>query len=440
MSKVLYFDCFAGASGDMILGALIDAGVPLDELQAALGSLMIPGYRLTADRVLRSGLSATKFRLHEASRAHADEPAGEHEHGAGDEPGHDREHEHGHEHGHEHPHGRVQDPGHAHAAHEHRSLDEINRLIEGSALSAAGRSRAVELFRRLAEAEAEIHQMPVERVHLHEVGALDSIVDIVGAVFAMEWMGADRVLASPLNLGGGMVKSAHGVFPVPAPATVRLLAGVPVYSSGVQMETVTPTGALLVTAYAEGYGPLPAMRVDRAGYGAGDRDLAGTPNVFRVLVGEDEGEVPGERVVTIECEIDDMNPQIFGVLMDRLYAAGAAEVFYTAVQMKKNRPGTLLSVVAKPELRDRLSAILFRESTTIGVRYQELNRACLERELVLVETPVGPVQFKIARRGSEVMNASPEFEDCARLAAERGLSVKEVQAHAVRAYWQSRRP
>jgi uncharacterized protein (TIGR00299 family) protein len=322
----------------------------------------------------------------------------------------------------------------------HRSLDEIRRLIDGSALSAGAKARAGDLFHRLAEAEAEIHQMPVERVHLHEVGALDSIVDIVGAVFGMEWFGADRVLASPLNVGGGMVKSAHGVFPVPAPATLRLLAGVPIYSSGLQMETVTPTGALLVAGYAEGYGPLPSMRVDRVGYGAGDRELPGTPNVLRVVVGHDDGEVPDERVVMIECEIDDMNPQIFGVLMERLYAAGAAEVFYTAVQMKKNRPGTLLSVVARPDLRERLTGLLFRESTTIGVRYQELSRTCLERELVLVETPVGPVQFKIARRGAEVMNASPEFEDCARLAAERGLSVKEVQAQAVRAYWVSRRP
>jgi uncharacterized protein (TIGR00299 family) protein len=273
-------------------------------------------------------------------------------------------------------------------------------------------------------------------VHLHEVGALDSIIDIVGAVFAMEWFRADRVIASPLNVGGGMVKSAHGVFPVPAPATVRLLTGVPVYSSGVQMETVTPTGALLVSAYASGYGPLPAMRIDRVGYGAGDRDVPGTPNVLRVVIGTDDGEMAGERVVMLECEIDDMNPQIFGVLMDRLYAAGALEVFYTPVQMKKNRPGTLLSVVARPDLRERMTAILFRESTTIGLRYQELNRTCLDRELVLIDTPVGPVRFKIARRGGEVMNASPEFDDCARLAAERGLSVKEVQAHAVRAYWQ----
>ena len=442
MAKILYFDCFAGASGDMVLGALMDAGLPLEAVESALGSLMIPGYRLAADRVLRSGLSAVKFRVHETSaHAHEHERADPGEHGHAHDRPHPHEHEHGHasrdEHAHEHRHHDGAADSHPHE-HAHRSLDEINRLIESSALSPRARTRAIELFRRLAEAEAEIHQMPVERVHLHEVGALDSIIDIVGAVFGMEWFGADRVLASPLNVGGGMVKSAHGVFPVPAPATLRLLEGVPVYSSGVQMETVTPTGALLVSGYAEGYGPLPAMRVERIGYGAGDRDVPGTPNVLRLVIGADDGDAAGERVVMIECEIDDMNPQIFGVLMERLYAAGAAEVFYTAVQMKKNRPGTLLSVIARPELRDRLTGIVFRESTTIGVRYQELTRACLDRELVLVETPVGPVQFKIARRNGEVLNASPEFDDCARLAAERGLSVKEVQAQAIRAYWESR--
>jgi uncharacterized protein (TIGR00299 family) protein len=409
MAKILYFDCFAGASGDMVLGALLDAGLPLGELESALGSLMIPGYRLTADRVMRAGLSATKFRLHEGEERQSV---------------------------HVHSHDEAAEP-HAHG--EHRSLADILALIDRSALSDKGRQRAMALFRRLAEAEAAIHQMPVEQVHLHEVGALDSIIDIVGSVFGLEWFGADRMLASPLNVGGGMVRSAHGVFPVPAPATLRLLEGVPVYSSGVQMETVTPTGALLITGHASGYGPLPSMMVRRVGYGAGDRDMAGTPNVLRILVGEDDTAALVQRVVVLECEIDDMNPQIFGVLMDRLYAAGALEVFYTAVQMKKNRPGTLLTVVAPPERRDALTGIVFRETTTIGLRYQELARACLEREIVVVETPVGPVRFKIARRGADVLNASPEFDDCARLATERLLPVKQVQAMAVQAYWESRR-
>jgi pyridinium-3,5-bisthiocarboxylic acid mononucleotide nickel chelatase len=428
MAKILYFDCFAGASGDMVLGALLDAGLPLARLESALGSLVIPGYRLSADRVLRAGLSATKFRLHQHGQAHPDES-------------HAQDHD-GHTHGEDHPHGHP--PGHGHGEpqqphrHEgHRSLAEITALIGTSSLTVQARERAITLFRRLAEAEAAIHQMPVEQVHLHEVGALDSIIDIVGAVFGIEWFGADRILASPLNVGGGMVRSAHGVFPVPAPATLSLLQGVPVYSSGIQMETVTPTGALLISGYASSFGPLPAMRVDRVGYGAGDRDLPGTPNVLRVLVGHDDGAPAGERVVVLECEIDDMNPQIFGVVMDRLYAAGALEVFYSAVQMKKNRPGTLLTVVAPPDRRERMTAIVFRETTTIGLRYQELTRACLERETVLVETAVGPVRFKVARQGAEVLNAAPEFEDCARLAAERGLPVKEVQAQAVRAYWES---
>ena len=385
MSKILYFDCFAGASGDMVLGALLDAGLPMAELEAALGSLMIPGYRLAADRVLRAGVSATKFRLIE--------PEG---------------------HGHSHPHG-----GHSHPHHGHRSLAEIVALIEKSALDAEARARAIALFRRLAEAEAAIHQMAVEQVHLHEVGALDSIVDIVGAVFGLQWFGADRIASSPLNVGGGMVRSAHGVFPVPAPATLRLLEGVPVYSSGVQMETVTPTGALLVAGHASEFGPLPAMRTEQVGYGAGDRDLTETPNVLRLIVGRDDAPVGAQRVVVLECEIDDMNPQIYGVLLEKLYAAGALEVFYTAVQMKKNRPGTLLTVVAPPAAREALTGIVFRETTTIGLRYQELQRACLDREIVVVETAVGPVRFKIARRGGEVLNASPEFEDCARAAAER---------------------
>ncbi len=418
MAKILYFDCFAGASGDMVLGALLDAGLPLGELQVALGSLMIPGYRLSADRVMRSGLSATKFRVHEEEgrgTAHA------HEHHHPDEA---------------HSHHPEAEP-HAHG--EHRSLDEILALIDGSALSTAARRRAADLFRRLAEAEAAIHRMPVERVHLHEVGALDSIIDIVGSVFGLEWFGADRILASPINVGGGMIRSAHGVFPVPAPATLRLLEGVPVYSSGVQMETVTPTGALLVTGHASGYGPLPWMKVGRVGYGAGDRDLPETPNVLRIVIGEDAAGERGQRVVVLECEIDDMNPQIFGPVMDRLYAAGALEVFYTAVQMKKNRPGTLVTVIAPPDRREDLTAIVFRETTTIGLRYQEVERACLEREVVIVETEVGPVRFKIARQGGDVLNAAPEFDDCTRLAAERALPVKQVQALAVEAYWRSRR-
>jgi uncharacterized protein (TIGR00299 family) protein len=276
--------------------------------------------------------------------------------------------------------------------------------------------------------------MPVERVHLHEVGALDSIVDIVGAVFGLEWLGADRIVASPLNVGGGTVRCAHGVFPVPAPATARLLQGVPIYAGAVQSELTTPTGALLVTGYADTFGPLPEMRVTSIGYGAGDRDFPDHPNVIRLLVGESGAGAAIERIVAIECEIDDMNPQLFGPLMDRLYAAGALDVFYAPVQMKKNRPGTLVTVIAAPDRRDALSGVLFTDTTTIGVRYQEMQRERLDREIAVVETPLGPVRFKLARRDGHLVNAAPEFEDCARLAADHAVPIKEVQAIATKAW------
>jgi len=405
VSRVLYFDCFSGISGDMALGALLDAGLPLDELTRALGSLALGDAHVHADRVLRAGVSATKFRVH----AHR--------------------HDHAHEH---HHHG--DEPHHHQSEHAHRSLPEIFRLIDASSLPPSGRDRAKAMFQRLGEAEAAIHRMPVDHVHLHEVGALDSIIDIVGIVFAMEWVGADRVVCSPLNVGGGMVKSAHGVFPVPAPATVSLLGGAPIYSGGVQKELVTPTGALIATTYATAFGPVPAMSVERVGYGAGDRDDPATPNVLRVLIGR-EAAAPGtERVTVFECEIDDMNPQIFGVAMERLYAAGALEVFYVAVQMKKNRPGTLLTVIALPDKRSQIADVIFRETTTIGLRHYDVERECLPREIVSIETPLGAVRFKLARRDGRIVNATPEFDDCARLAAANNLSVKEVQAMAIQAY------
>jgi pyridinium-3,5-bisthiocarboxylic acid mononucleotide nickel chelatase len=440
MSRLLYFDCFSGISGDMVLGALLDAGLPLDDLTRALGSLAVSGYDVTATRVLRAGVSATRFNVHEHGREHGHS----HEDVAHSSDGapHDHDHAHSHaDHGHDHTDDHVRDHADDHTHdhgptrdHSHRSLPEIFALIDRSALSDNGRDRAKALFLRLAEAEAAIHQMPVEDVHLHEVGALDSIIDIVGAVFALEWVGADRVVCSPLNVGGGTVRSAHGLFPVPAPATVKLLGDAPIYSGSVQKELVTPTGALLATAYASSFGPLPAMSVERVGYGAGHRDTADTPNVLRVLIGRAADRPEAERVVVIECEIDDMNPQLFGVAMDRLYAAGALEVFYVAVQMKKNRPGTLLTVVAPPERRAMLADIIFRETTTIGLRHYEVERQCLRREIATVDTPLGPIRFKLAWHDGRIVNAVPEFDDCAALASARNVSVKDVQAIAVQAY------
>jgi uncharacterized protein (TIGR00299 family) protein len=439
--RVLYFDCFSGISGDMALGALLDAGLPLDDLKQALGSLAVSGYHIHTDRVLRAGVSATKLVVHE----HEPHPSPDHAHAAQSPHDHASHHSHDHDHGPLHPHDHDRQ-----SHHPHRSLPEIFTLIDTSALSSAGRDRAKGLFQRLAEAEAAIHQMPVEQVHLHEVGALDSIIDIVGIVFALEWVAADRIVCSPLNVGGGTVQSAHGLFPVPAPATIRLLGDAPIYSGAVQKELVTPTGALIATSYATSFGPIPPMSVERVGYGAGERDNPTTPNVLRVLIGREAEAAPAlevgqafrpagtpneaDRVTVIECEIDDMNPQIFGVVMDRLYAAGALEVFYIAVQMKKNRPGTLLTIVAPPERRSQMTDVIFRETTTIGLRHYDVDRECLQREIVTVESPIGAVRFKIARRDGRVMNAVPEFEDCVKLASATGLPVKEVQAIVINAY------
>ena len=375
----------------MLIGALLDAGLPFDTLRTALGSLALDDEcTVSTERVSRSGIAATKFTVTET-------------------------------------------PGDAGAAHRHRHLPGITKLVERSALSDSSKQRANRLFRRLADTEAAIHQVPVEKVHLHEVGALDSVVDIVGGVFALEWFGAERIVASPVNVGSGTVTCEHGTLPVPAPATAALVSGVPVYAAGPPGELLTPTGALLVTEFAGEYGALPSMRIEKLGYGAGTRDPAGHPNVLRVLIGEESDGGGRERMTVVECEIDDMNPQIFGVLMDRLYATGAVEVFYTAVQMKKNRPGTHVTVLVPPGRREAVSATLFRESTTIGLRHAEVTRETLRRELVPVSTRFGEVHCKVARRGAAVVNVAPEFDDCARLAEQHGVSVKAVHAVAVAA-------
>ena len=374
----------------MVIGALLDLGLPFEVLQTALGSLALEAEcHVSVEHVSRSGIKAAKFTVRQTGMTASD--------------------------------------------HGHRHLPAITKLVERSALSDDAKLKANRLFRRLAETEARIHRTTVERVHLHEVGALDSIVDIVGGVFALEWFGADRIVASPLNVGSGTVNCEHGTLPVPAPATAELVVGVPVYAGPVSGEALTPTGALLVTEFATSYGVLPEMRISKIGYGAGTRNPAGHPNVLRVLIGEetDSGEL--EQVVVVECEIDDMNTQMFGVLMDRLYEAGAIDVFYTPVYMKKNRPGTHVTVLVPPRGREAVSATLFRESSTIGLRYSEVNREVLRRELVPVTTRYGEVRCKVAIRDSIVVNVAPEFEDCKRLADERGVSVKMVHSAAIQA-------
>ena len=401
--KTLYFDCFAGAAGDMILGALIDAGVPFENIQRALGSLAVDGVSVSVDRVLKTGVSALKFRVHEGTDGSRQPADGNRAPAVGNR-------------------------------HRHYHLKHICAAIEKAALPGPARARATKMFQRLAEAEAAVHHSTMDKVHLHEVGAIDSIIDIVGTAFAMDYLAAEHVVVSPVNVGGGMVQTAHGLFPVPAPATVRLLGTMPTYSSGVPLEMLTPTGALILSEYATDFGPMPAMRVTHVGYGAGDRELPDTPNVVRVFVGEANASAPAMRVVVLACEIDDMNPQIFGAVMDRLYAAGALDVFYQPVQMKKNRPGTLMTVVGPPDRREALADLVFLETTTIGIRYQEVSRLCLDRELRPVETPYGVVRFKVARKDGTVLNAQPEFEDLARAAAEHGVPIKMVQAAAQKAW------
>lgn len=391
MTTLLYLDCASGASGDMLLGALLDLGLPIEELRAALGGLVPEGVNLTAARVLRSGISATHFVVDDEA-------------------------------------------GRAGTRHEHRGLSDIKARIGRTNLKDAVKSRAFALFDRLGHVEADIHAIPVERVHFHEVGALDSIVDIVGAVWALDRLGITRVVASPLNTGSGTVATAHGRLPVPAPATLRLLEGASVYSSGVEMELVTPTGALLVTGYADTYGPLPPVRVVKTGYGAGSKDLPGTANVLRAVLAE-EASGGATRVIVLACNIDDMNPQFFGGVMEHLYGAGALDVCYAPVQMKKNRPGTMVTIVAPIARREALLEVLFRETTTIGVRYHDADRTCLDREWVEVATPFGSVRIKIARRNGAVVNAAPEYDDCAARAAEHGVAVKDVHGAAVGAYW-----
>jgi len=412
MARVMYLECFSGAAGDMLLGALIDAGLPIDGLRKALGSLGL-AHDINVTTVVRCGITATKFDV-----------------SASDTPG---EHAHTHE-SHTHPHTHTHSP----AADDHRSLADIVALVNGSALSTTGKGRAVALFQRIAEAEAEIHGVGIDEVHLHEVGALDSIIDIAGVVYAMEWFGIDDIEASPLNVGSGVVEIAHGRFPVPAPATIRLLKGIPIYSEGPKMELVTPTGALLVSEYARRYGRMPSMTVEHVGYGAGTRDTPNSPNVLRVVIGERASardHTAGSGVVLeIEAEIDDMNPQLFGPVSDQLFAAGALDVFLTPVIMKKGRPGTLLTVLTPETRREAILTVMFRETTTIGVRLHVVERETLDRSWDEVQVAGGRVRIKIARRDGAIMNAVPEFEDCVKVAANSGQPLKLVQAEAMSAW------
>jgi len=419
MCRLAYFDTAAGASGDMILGALVDLGLPIEALRAEMAKIGLGGYRLETKTVQRCGMRATKVDV-VMGAAHDHH----HDHGHDHKPDHDHDHDHKHDHDHGHTHGRH--------------LGEIVVMIEASGLDAEVKQRSIALFRRLGEAEAAVHGTTIEKIHFHEVGAVDSIVDIVGSVWGLRWLGVQRFVASPMNVGGGTVKIAHGVYPVPPPATARLLAGVPVFGEGI-LERCTPTGALLVSGHAAEYGPVPAMRLTNVGYGAGTRDTADRPNVLRILVGESaEAAASADRVLVLEAEIDDASPQLLGGLLESLFTLGVKDAYLTPVQMKKSRPGVLVTVLAAPSQREAVEELLFRETTTLGIRRQEWDRTTLEREIVSVTTAYGPVGVKVGTRGGRVYNAQPEFEDCRRAAQAAGVPIKEVIAAAIVAYRGSR--
>jgi uncharacterized protein (TIGR00299 family) protein len=397
--RALYFDCFAGASGDMILGALIDAGADVNELQAQLASLGLSGYRISVERVKRSGIAATKFNVT------VDE-----------------------------------------ASQPHRHLKDISEIINRSALSELTKRRAVRAFELLADAEAHVHATTRDRIHFHEVGAVDSIIDTVGAMIGFELLGVERFFASALRVGQGTVKAAHGLMPVPAPATAELLRDIPVYAGDIEGEFVTPTGAAIIASLCEAFGPLPEMKITKTGYGAGTRDPQGFPNALRVVLGESASEKDSSRrsdevltgrddsVCVIETNIDDMNPQAFGFVMDKAFALGALDVFLTSTQMKKSRPGVMLTILCEPAARETIIEMLLRETTTLGVRYYEAQRRVLARTLETVETRYGRVRVKVARDGERTLHFQPEYEDCALLARQLGVPVIEVQSAASAAY------
>ena len=387
--NLAYFDCFSGISGDMTLGALVDAGCDVARLRSELQALQVPGWELSAEKVWKNGMAATYAKVKtEEQRAH-------------------------------------------------RSLTEILEILRRSDIASQVRDRASAVFQKLGEAEARVHDVPLEKIHFHEVGAVDAIVDIVGVCIGFDTLGIDKFACSPLNVGGGTTKMAHGVLPVPAPATANLLQGKPTYSNGVQRELVTPTGAAIVATLCDTFGPQPPMTVSAIGYGAGTADLEGQPNVLRIMIGESpEKAVPGydEEISVIEANLDDMNPQIYGYFLERALAAGALDVYTTPVQMKKNRPGTLLTVLCKPQDANALTSLIFAETTTFGVRATNAQRRILPREHVSVSTTFGDVRIKLSRVNGRILHVSPEFEDCRKLAVERNVPLQQVINEALRRY------
>jgi uncharacterized protein (TIGR00299 family) protein len=388
-----YLDCSSGISGDMLLAALLDAGVDARRLLRELKKMRLGFYEFKLTRAVRGNLVGARVDI----RIPAQQPP--------------------------------------------RKLGDIEEMMGKTELAETVKEKALKIFRRLAEAEGKLHNLPPGEVHFHEVGAVDAIIDIVGACLGLELLEVSELVCSPLNVGGGRVEAEHGSLPVPAPATAELLKEIPIYSTGIEGELVTPTGAAIVSTLAASFGPMPAMKVERIGYGAGEKDIPGQANVTRLFVGESvevvkpqPGAAGDELVSVIEANLDDMSPQLYGYFVEQALAAGALDVTCSAVQMKKNRPGLLVTVLCAPESSDALAQLLFEQTTTIGLRIYEARRKVLEREFVSVETPYGEVRVKVAKREGKVLNVAPEYEDCQRLAAEKSVPLKEVILAAHLAY------
>lgn len=425
-SQLLHVDGAAGISGDMTLGALVDLGVPLPRLREGLASLRLPGWSLEARALTRGGIRATKVDVLLAGRSlpdhhHHEPPGGEHDHGHG--------HDHGHEHEHDHDHGQAAG----------RTWPELRGLIEDSALPARAKEASLAVFRRLCEVEADIHGVSLDEVHLHEAGAADALIDICGSCLGFEILGWPEISASPPDLGAGTVRCAHGLLPVPSPATLRLLQGRPSYSSGLPVELTTPTGAALLATLARTWGPLPPMIVRASGFGAGTKELRDRPNVVRFTLGDvmppegsgSAGSGSAARThLLIETDIDDADPQLLASFCERARELGALDATMSAVLMKKGRAGTRLSLVAPEAARERLLDALFTETTTIGCRITSAERAECERELREVATPYGPVRVKLARWNGRLVNAKPEHDDCLAAARRHETTLKDVVAAA----------
>ena len=438
--NIAYFDCFSGISGDMILGALVDVGLNKDKLQAELSKLQLHEYSLDFTKATKHGITGTKANvkiLAEPESHHhkhiADENNGEHDGAIHEVPTPNPSKE-----------GTAERSEHTHdkSSHSHipsRFLSDIFALIDESSLSQKIKTTAKEIFDRLASAEAKVHNATKDTVHLHEVSGVDSIVDIVGAVIGIELLGIEEIYASPISLGGGFIRCAHGVMPVPVPGTLELLSGVPVHQTNIRKELVTPTGAAIITTLAKGFGVMPPMTINKIGYGAGSRDLEEQPNLLRVIIGEkkpalERSEAKSydeDKIIVLETNIDDMSAEIYGYLMEKLFPLGALDVFLTPIFMKKNRPANILTVLVERQNLEKIADFIIDETTTFGVRFYEVERQKLQREFMMVKTQYGEIRVKMGKLGDEVIKAVPEYEDCKRLAEANSVPIRKVYESAV---------